>query len=446
VAVIPDTRFANVGDDRVAYQVFGEGPLDLVMMLGSSTAIDCLWDYAPVADLLNRLASFCRVMVFDRRGSGGSDPLPIDGLASWEYWADDMTAVMDAVGSRRAALLGTGDIGPLAALFAATRPERTRALVLINTTARFIEADDYPTGMTEDEANALLVLVENLWGTEALPAAIDPGFAYDTEHLRWLARCERAIWGPREAGTYVRWAMWTDVRTALPSISASTLVLHRKDAVLIPFVQGQYLSEHIDGATLVSLEGSDTTFFSDTDALDQIEQFLKRVANPIEIDRALAVVLFTDIVDSTKTAVALGDRGWRNVLDSHDVLARTLVEQYRGRLVKLTGDGVLATFDGPGRAIRCAFAMKQAVQPLGLEIRAGVHAGEIELRGDDIARIAVHIAERVQASAPAGEVFVSETVPRLVAGSGIDFADQGVHELKGVPGTWRLHSAISAAP
>jgi class 3 adenylate cyclase len=442
MAVIPETRFAIVGDDRVAYQVFGAGPLDLVLMLGSSVAIDCLWEYAPMAEMLNRLASFCRVIVFDRRGSGASDALPIDGLASWEYWADDTTVVMDAVGSHSAAFVVAGDLGALGVLFAATKPDRTRALVLVNTTARAIKADDYPEGLTEDEANVVVGLIEDLWGTEAFGAAADPGFAGDTEHLRWMAKSQRAMWSRREAATYVRWGMWTDVRWALPSISAPTLVLHRKDAAIIPFAHGRYLAEHIPTATFVPLDGVDASFHSDSAALDQLERFLKKVASPVESDRALAVVLFTDIVDSTRTAVALGDSGWRNVLDSHDVLVRRIIEQYRGRLVKLTGDGVLATFDGPGRAIRCAFAMQQALQPLGLEIRAGVHAGEIELRGEDIAGIAVHIAERVQSFAPAGEVFVSETVPRLVAGSGIDFADHGEHELKGVPGTWRLHSAI----
>jgi class 3 adenylate cyclase len=442
VALNPETRFTIVGDDRVAYQVFGEGPLDLVLMLGSSSAIDCLWEYAPMAEMLSRLASFCRVIVFDRRGAGASDALPSDGLANWEHWADDTTAVMDAVGSQSAAYIAAGDLGPLAMLMAASQPERTRAVVLVNTTARAIAADDYPVGLTEDEANVVVGLIEDLWGTEAFSAAVDPGFAGETAHLRWLAKSQRAVWTRREAATDVRWGMWTDVRSALPSISAPTLVLHRKDAAIIPFAHGRYLAEHIPTATFVPLDGADATFYSDTDALDHIERFLKSVASPIESDRALAVVLFTDIVDSTRTAVTLGDSGWRNVLDSHDVIARTAVEQYRGRLVKLTGDGVLATFDGPGRAIRCAFAMQQALQPLGLEIRAGVHAGEIELRGEDIAGIAVHIAERVQSFAPAGEVFVSETVPRLVAGSGINFADHGEHELKGVPGTWRLHSAL----
>jgi class 3 adenylate cyclase len=443
VAVIPETRFAIVGDDRVAYQVFGEGSLDLVLMLGYGVAIDCLWEYAPMAEMLNRLASFCRVVVFDRRGSGGSDPLPIDGLASWEYWAEDTTVVMDAVGSESAAFVAAGDLGPLAMLFAATRPERTRALVLVNSTARPIEADDYREGLTNDEATALLGLIEDRWGTEALAAAADPGFARDTEHLRWVAKSQRAKWSRREAAKYVGWGLWTDVRSALPSISARTLVLHRKDAALIPIAHGRYLAEHIPMASFVPLDGADSTFFSDTEALDQIERFLRSFASPIDSDRALAVVLFTDIVDSTGRAVALGDSGWRRVLDSHDVVARAIVEQYRGRLVKLTGDGVLATFDGPGRAIRCAFAMQNALQPLGVEIRCGVHAGEIELRGDDIAGIAVHIAERVQSFAPAGEVLVSETVPRLVAGSGIEFSDHGEHELKGIPGTWRLYSAIA---
>jgi class 3 adenylate cyclase/pimeloyl-ACP methyl ester carboxylesterase len=441
VAGIPETRFAKIGDDRIAYQVFGEGPLDLVVMMGRSYAIDCLWEYAPLAEFLTRLASFSRVIVFDPRGSGASDALPIDGLASWEYWADDVTTVLDAVGSERVAWLASADTGALAILFAATRPERTRALALVNTSARYLVADDYPFGITEEEAEAILALAADVWGTEAMAAYWDPGFVSDHEYLRWQAKSQRAVWSPRAATTYVRWAMWTDVRPALPSIGVPTLVVHYKDAVLVPFAQGRYLGEHIPRASFVQLDGINMSIYGDAVALDEIERFLKGFVSPSDSDRALAVLLFTDIVNSTETAVALGDSGWRSVLDSHDVIARTVVQQYRGRLVKLTGDGVLATFDGPGRAIRCAFAMKDALQPLGLEIRAGVHAGEIELRGDDIAGIAVHIAERVQSLAPAGEVFVSETVPRLVAGSGIDFADNGEHELKGVPGTWRLHSA-----
>jgi pimeloyl-ACP methyl ester carboxylesterase len=218
----------------------------------------------------------------------------------------------------------------------------------VNTTARAIAADDYPAGLTEDEANGIGGLIEDLWGTEAFVAAADPGLAGDTNHLRWMAKSQRAVWSRREAATYVRWGMWTDVRSALPSISAPTLVLHRKDAAIIPFAHGRYLAEHIPTASFAPLDGVDATFYRDADALDEIERFLKKIASPVEPDRALAVVLFTDIVDSTKTAVALGDGGWRNVLDSHDVIARTIVEQYRGRLVKLTGDGVLATFDGPG--------------------------------------------------------------------------------------------------
>lgn len=446
MAVVPETRFAKLGQDRIAYQVIGEGPLDLIFMPGSGVVIDSAWDYPPLAAILSRLGTICRLIIFDRRGSGASDAGPAEeGLASWEMWADDAQAVLDAVGSERAAIFSPSDGGPTAILFAATQPERTRALILFNTTARFLRDADYPWGLSTEELNIAVKFLEDAWGTEAMATFGADDLIPDSDYLRWYARSMRACWTPRAAAAYFRYVQLTDVRQVLSSIRAPTLVVHRKDVSWITLDQGKYIADHIPGARFVPLEGATLGFFAgpQDDLLDQIEDFLRVFAIPVDSDRALAAVLFTDIVDSTSQAAALGDSQWRNLLDSHDVVARTLIDQHRGQLVKLTGDGVLARFDGPGRAIRCAFALRDALTPLGIEIRAGLHTGEIELRGDDIGGIAVHIAQRVQGFAQAGEVLVSETVPRLVAGSGIEFEDRGEQELKGIPGSWRLFAVES---
>jgi class 3 adenylate cyclase/pimeloyl-ACP methyl ester carboxylesterase len=444
VVDVPETKFANVGDERIAYQVFGDGRLDLVHLMPTGVAVDVVWEYPPLVGLFERLASFSRVVMFDPRGRGSSDATPGETFASWEYWADDAAAVLDAIGSQRAALLAVVDGGPTAIMFAATRPERTRALVLVNTTARFLKDDDYPWGFTEAEADATEQFLIEQWGTEAQAAYWNPDLASDTSYLRWFTKAQRVCLRPREAASYLRWVSRTDVREVLSAVRAPTLVLNRKELPIVGVEHGRYLAEHIPGARFVCLEGANAgpVDWFDTEALDHIEGFLRRFAGPVDSRRALAAVLFTDIVGSTKQAVELGDRRWRELLDSHDVVMRTVIDQHRGRLVKLTGDGALASFDGPGRAIACAFALHDALEPLGIQIRAGLHTGEIELRGDDIGGIAVHIAERVHTFAQPGEVLVSETVPRLVTGSGIEFEDRGEHELKGVPGNWRLYSVI----
>jgi class 3 adenylate cyclase len=438
----PETKFARVGDDRIAYQVFGDGPVDLMYCGGSSEPIDWRWEYPPCARFLERLASFSRMIAFDRRGTGASDAAPVEGAASWEIWAEDARAVLDAVGSRRAVIWGAADGGPTAMLFAATQPQRTQALVLFNTTARFIKDHDYPWGMSESDIDTAVKVLEEVWGTDAMAGFANTGAGEDAQFRRWYAKSQRATFSPRDAATYFRWVQYTDVRPALSSIRAPTLVLHRKDATYITVDQGRYLAEQIIGARFVALDGAHMTWYLEPydDLVAHVEDFLRRFAMSPESDRALAAVLFTDIVNSTSHAAAMGDTRWRNLLDSHDIVARTLIDQHRGHLVKLTGDGVLARFDGPGRAIRCAFALRDALQPLGIDIRAGLHTGEVELRGDDIGGIAVHIAQRVNAAADPGEVLVSETVPRLVTGSGIEFVDRGEHELKGVPGQWRLFS------
>jgi class 3 adenylate cyclase/pimeloyl-ACP methyl ester carboxylesterase len=437
-----ETKFAKLGEDRIAYQVLGSGPTDLLYMPASGHVIDVIWEYPPLAETLRKLASFSRLITFDRRGTGASDAAPMTELASWERWAEDARAVLDAVGSERASILAGADGGPTAILFAATHPERTSALVLLNTTARFLKDDDYPWGLTEAELGPAEAFLEENWGTEAMGNFANRDLPAGGDHARWWAKSSRLCWTPRAAAQYFRWVQRTDVRQVLSSIRAPTLVLHRKEAEFITLDQGRYLADHIPGARFVPLDGTNMNlYFGETkDVLDHIEDFVKRFAGSVDSDRALAAVLFTDIVGSTQRAALLGDSQWRNVLDSHDVVARTLVDQHRGHLVKLTGDGVLARFDGPGRAIRCAFALRDALEPLGIEIRAGLHTGEVELRGADIGGIAVHIAERVHTFAQPGEVLVSETVPRLVTGSGIEFVDRGEHELKGVPGTWRLFS------
>jgi class 3 adenylate cyclase len=436
---VPETRFARLGGDRIAYQVVGEGPVDLVFMPATGQAIDVMWEYPPVADWLRRLASFSRLIAFDRRGWGASDPAPAEEIASWERWAEDARGVLDSVGSERAVIFGATDSGPTAIMFAATQPARTLGLVLANTSARFLKDTDYPSGADTGDLDGAKAVVEEAWGTEAMASFGGSDLAADPAYAAWWAKSQRLSLRPRDAAAYFQWVERTDVRQVLSMIRAPTLVLHRKDVPFITFDQGRYLAEHIPGARFVPVEGhSLTPIEGPSSELDHIEDFVRRLAAPVDADRALAAVLFTDIVDSTRQAAELGDRRWRNLLDSHDVVARSLIDRHRGRLVKLTGDGVLASFDGPGRAIRCAFALADALEPLGIEIRAGIHTGEIELRGDDIGGIAVHIAQRVHTYATPGEVLVSETVPRLVTGSGMEFAERGEHELKGVPGTWRL--------
>jgi class 3 adenylate cyclase len=443
VEEVPETRFTRVGDDRIAYQVLGEGPIDLVYLPSSQECIDLIWDYPPYARLLRRLASFSRLITFDRRGAGASDAAA-DGLAAWESWADDAGAVLDTVGSERAALLGQSDGGPTAVLFAATRPERTRALILFNSSARFLRDDDYPFGLDQGDADATQQFLIDAWGTTAM-ANLTTQLSGDPAYVRHLTKSQRLTQRPRDAAAYFHWVQQTDVREVLPSVRAPTMILHRKGAPWVTLDQGRYLAEHIQDARFVPLEGAQSIICEEPndDALEYIEGFVSGLGGTTESDRALAAILYTDIVSSTERVSAMGDREWRNLLDTHDAVARTIVEQHRGKIVKTTGDGILATFDGPGRAIHCALALRGALQPLGLEIRAGLHTGEVEMRGTDIAGIAAHIAARVLEATPPGDLLVSAAVPMLVAGSGFEFENRGEHELKGVPGTWQLFAVES---
>jgi class 3 adenylate cyclase/pimeloyl-ACP methyl ester carboxylesterase len=443
---VPKTQFATLGDDRIAYQVFGQGPADVLWVPASGDCIDLRWDYPPYTEFLRWLGNRARVISFDRRGTGASDTPSDEALPLFERWADDARAVLDAAGSDHAVICGGGDSGPTAILFAASHPSRTQALILMNTAARLAMTADYLAGGPEDAVASTSQFVQDSWGTGAMAQYAGPEISgRDPDFIEWFARSERLYMSPRQARDVFRVQLvsW-DLREALALVRVPTLVLHREEAAFpLTADHGHYLHDHIAGARLAMLPGRDMFFFGGSEGLHEIERFLGELSPVAQPDRALAAILFTDIVGSTGQAAAMGDQAWHNLLDTHDALARTLVEQHRGRLVHASGamgDGILAIFDGPGRAIRCASGLNEALRPLGVSIRAGLHAGEIDLRETGIAGIGVHIASRVLSQANAGEVLVSAAVPMLVAGSGFEFEDRGEHQLKGVPGTWRLYA------
>jgi class 3 adenylate cyclase len=445
--VPPETRYLRLQGDRIAYQVLGEGPPDLVLAPGSFGHLDIAWEDPAITLFFRTLASFCRLIVFDRRGTGISDPLRPDPLPPWEAYAQELAAVLDEVGAGRAALLAEVDAGPTAILFAATSPDRVSALILAHSTAKFAATDDYPIGIPAQVAEELVTQIDQLWGSEALAAMVAPSRAGDQRFRRWFAKLNRAGANPRAAQAFLRALLEVDVRPALPLIQAPTLVLHRTDTRLIPVEHGRYLAERIPRARLVELPGADPTLVWETPelALDHIEAFLTGVRRVAAPTRTLATVLFTDIVDSTGRASRLGDRRWRELLNVHDEVARRLVQEFGGHLIKTTGDGMLATFDGPGRAIGCAAALTDELGGIGVRLRAGLHTGEVELRGGDVGGIAVHIAARVMAAAQPGDILASRTVRDLVAGSDIALRDHGTQPLKGVEGTWQLFSVVSTA-
>jgi class 3 adenylate cyclase len=442
VAGAPETRYAKADDGvHIAYQVFGQGDLDLVMIPGFISHVEMYWEHPLVARFLHRLGSFARVTIFDKRGTGLSDrttPLP-----DTDQRMLDIQAVMDAAGTERAALLGISEGGPMSILFAASHPARTHALVLYGAYARTSWAPDFPEGTPADQIEELGRYVEERWGTGVGLAAWAPSIARDRREREIWSRFQRSGASPGAARALITTYGFIDVRSALPLVQAPTLVIHRRADKIVPVALGRHLAGSIDGARYVELDGEDHFFFTlDQDTvLDEIEEFLTGSRSTPDADRVLATVLFTDICGSTERAAALGDRRWRLVLDDHDATAARHVERFRGRLVKTTGDGILATFDGPARAVRCGRAISDEARSLGLDVRAGVHTGEVELRGDDVAGLGVHIAQRVCAVAGPGEVAVSRTVVDLAAGSGIDFTDHGDHDLKGVAGSWRLFLA-----
>ena len=442
--VIPETRYARINSDHIAYQVVGGGPIDLVFMSAWFSHVDGRWEEPLFARMLRRLAGFSRLMLFDKRGTGASDPLPAN-TTTWEDWADDVRAVMDAAGSERAAIVGVGDSGPIAMLFAATYPERVSSLVLINTAARFVRTDDYPWGRGEADVEALLEREERTWGTGDMLDVFSPSMIDDKRYRNWWARYQRMSASPGTSTLMARLIFSMDVRRVLGTIQVPTLVIQRRELPMVGVEHGRYLAEHIPNAHYAELPGSDYfVYLGNSDSiLDEVEEFVTGARHGAEPDRLLATVMFTDIVGSTDRAAAIGDLRWKALLDAHDDLVRRRLDEFRGRLVKTTGDGFLATFDGPARAIRSATAVRDSLSSLGIEIRAGLHTGELEIRGDDVGGIAVHIGARVSELASEREILVSSTVKELVAGSDIRFVDRGTHLLRGIPEQWRLYAVAS---
>jgi class 3 adenylate cyclase len=439
----PQTRYVEVGGGEVAYQLVGQGPLDLVYVPGLGN-IDVIWDDPVFAAFLERLASFSRLILFDRRGTGASDAVPNTAMSTWEEWADDMRAVLDAAGSERTVVLAENDGGPIGLLFTAMQPERVSALILANTTARHLRSDDYPIGITPEAGDELVEVVRAGWGTPEMAAMAWPSRANDPEFLQFAPKAMRAFATPKSVAAQIRYIIESlDVREALPLIQVPTLVLHCKDNLLYSIEQGRYLGDHIDEARFVELPGGDFYIANSATAIEEIVEFLTGERPPVEVDRILTTVLFTDIVGSTDRAASMGDQAWRSLLDAHDRTVRDHLRRFRGKEINTTGDGFLASFDGPARAIRCGLAISESTRTLGIDLHLGLHTGECEVRGDDLGGLAVHIAARVSSLAAPGEVLVSSTVMNLVVGSSIEFEDRGEHELKGVPGTWHLYSVIA---
>jgi class 3 adenylate cyclase/pimeloyl-ACP methyl ester carboxylesterase len=437
----PATRYAHSGDASIAYQVIGDGPIDLMFLPGWISQVEHLWELPALRRFLERLAVFSRVIVFDRRGGGLSDR--VLGEYTLEQDVEDALAVLDAAGSERTALLTYSLGGLIGSLLAADRPDRVGALVMYASVARTSWAQDYPWALTTADRVEAAERTIATWGEPDNPtvAMFAPSMADDPALVAWFARLQRLAASPGEARAMSRAAVDLDVRHVLPRISVPTLVMHRPRELVWNLGHSRYLAEHIPGARYVELEGSDSfPFTGDSDAvLEEIEEFLTGVRSGGRLARALLTVMFTDIVDSTRRAAELGDGRWRDLLARHDEIVRKDLDRFGGREIKTVGDGFLATFDGPpSRALRCALAITRAARELGVEVRVGVHTGECELIDDDVGGMAVHIAARVNALAGPGEVLVSGTVFGTVVGGPFLFEDRGFHELKGVPGRWPL--------
>jgi len=440
----PEIRYAKNGDVYVAYQVFGLDSPDLLAFSGSMLPIDSMDDEPSLSRFHNRLGSFSRLIRFDVRGVGFSDSIAPSSPPTLEQWMEDALAVMDAAGSKQAAVFAPRDSCPEAVLLAVTYPERVRSLVIVNGSARMARADDYLVGIPQR-------VLDQFLDVQMEPDAVERGFDFlamaapsvsdDTAFRAWWNRAGHRGASPATARLIDGVRFQSDVRALLPLVAVPTLVLHRRDNAAVRVGHGRYLAEHIPGAKYVELPGGDDLYWvgSDTDEmLDEIEEFITGVRGGAEPDRVLATLLFTDIVGSTARMAEVGERRWRDLLDRHDTAVRRQLERFRGREIKMTGDGVLASFDGPARAVTCARAIRDAAAQLGLQVRAGVHTGEVEVRGQDVGGMAVHIAARIEALAEPGQVLASRTVVDLIVGSGIETSDRGEHALKGVPGSWRL--------
>jgi pimeloyl-ACP methyl ester carboxylesterase len=428
-------KYARSGDVHIAYRVFGDGPRDIVLIPGTISHVELLWEVPSNEHLLKRLTAFARVIVFDKRGQGLSDRIAEYTL---EERVGDVRAVMDAAGSERATIYGWSEGGPMCLMFAATYPARTSALVLFGT---FASMKNEPWMVTREAFDQTIVRLVAHWGEGILLRLNAPSRRDDAAFLQWFARIERAAASPGSVRALMTANYEIDVRHLLSTVQAPTLILHRAGDKLVPVNSGRYLAEHIPGAKYVELPGTDHMVVDQEtqDVIaDEIEEFITGTRRRLEPDRVLATVMFTDIVRSTERAAELGDARWREMLNNYYAVLRKELTAFRGHEVNTVGDGLLATFDGPARAIRCARSVCEKMRPLGLQVRTGLHAGECELIGGDIGGIAVHIAARVAATAGPDEVMVSSTVKDLVAGSGLQFADRGAYNLKGVPGQWRL--------
>ena len=438
----PETRYARLGDLHLAYQVVGTGPPDILLVDQWFGHVEAQWDVAPLAAFRERLASFGRLIMFDRRGTGLSDPIPTSSLPTLEEFVADIPVVLDAVDSTSAAVIANIGGGFLALPFAAAHPERVSSLTLVDCFARFLTAPDFPIGAPPEALTEALERSDRDVGTGVVLDLFAPSVAHDDRLRRAWSRYERQSASPGSVIAIVRLIYESDMRGILPAVAVPTLVIHRSEAQGFRVEHGRYLAEHIAGATYVELPGIDNLIWAgDQDAiLAEIQAFVTGVRPAPEPTRVLATVLFTDIVGSTRLAAEMGDTRWNALLGEHYQVTRKQLERYAGHEVKTVGDGILATFDGPARAIRCAAAIRDAVAELGLTIRAGLHAGEIEIRSDDIAGLAVHIGARISALAEGGEILVSGTVKDLVVGSGMSFEDRGRHALKGAPGEWQVYA------
>jgi class 3 adenylate cyclase/pimeloyl-ACP methyl ester carboxylesterase len=442
-----DVRYAMSGDARLAFRVRGGGPHPIVMVRwGTNQDLD----FEPermLGTTFERLFSFATVVSYDQRGTGLSDPVSFADLPTLEGWADDLHAVVTAAGLEDVVLYAPLQAGPVAALYAATRPKRTRALILINSFAALSRSEDYEAGVTPAEWERTVGYIEHVWGTGRFLRASMPDVRVDDAQLRDLARVERQSMTPTTVGSLFRWLYATDVRAVLPAISAPTLVLHTVENRMVPIEHGRYLAQHIPHARLVELPGADSSVFFGSAAgpvvIDEVEEFLTGTRATADRTRTLTTLLFTDVVGSTDRLAAIGDQAWRTVLDRLDEALRRQLARFSGHEERLTGDGILATFDGPARAIRCGTAIRDAARQIGLDVRVGIHTGEVERRGTELAGIAVHLACRVCETAQPGEVLVSRTVVDLVAGSGTTFDDRGKHDLKGIPAAWRLFAVTT---
>ena len=444
LTLMPDqdeTRFARIGDVHIAYQIVGDGPIDILFVDTWVHHVEAVWDFPDFARLLRRLSSFGRLIHFDRRGTGLSDPVPLDQLPDFDTQVEDVVAVLDAAGSERPAIVGTNDGTLVAMLLAAAHPERCRSLVLFAPTAQHVIEEGQELGSIEDVVTMIAQSVDDSGLHWLAPSRVGDD-AFD----RRLLKLQRFSVRQGAMGHYYRQTMLSDVRDVLPQIAVPTLVLNRSGNRIVRMEQSEHVAARIPDAKLVELPGEDHLIFSqDIDRVaDEIEEFLTGTRTGKDPDRLLTTLLFTDIVESTTQAAERGDRRWRDLLDQHHALVRAQLERYGGREVSTTGDGFFASFASPTQAVRCALDVAKAVPALGVQIRAGVHTGEVEVRGDDLGGLAVHIAARVSAAAGAGEVVVSSTVKDLLAGSGLTFEERGEHELKGVPGTWRLFAAGGA--